>query len=96
MSKRGRPKSKEPIREVQYRLRITPEEHKFLKETSENTGLPISHLIRIGVLAYREQQIYTQMFSSERRVRHSSDRIKELLNNTKKHSEETTDEPKNE
>ena len=94
MGQRGRPKSKEPVREVQYRLRITPEEHKFLKETSKNTGLPISHLIRIGVLAYREQQVCTLMFSSERRVMHSSERIKELLNDSKKNSEEATNEPK--
>lgn len=54
--KRGRPKSSEPIRDVQYRLRITPEEHQFLKELSKRTGYTISKLIREGALSscYRQ------------------------------------------
>jgi len=78
MSKRGRPKSSEPIREVQYRLRITPEEHKFLKDVSEYSGLSISELIRAGALDYRENTLKQNLFYQEER-RAKYNRIKEVL-----------------
>lgn len=67
MSKRVRPMSSEPTHEVQYRLRITPEEHKFLKEFSEQTGITMSQLVRSGILAWRESCMLDQLYSSLRR-----------------------------
>jgi hypothetical protein len=67
MKKRGRPRSSEPTREVQYRLRITPEEHKFLKEFSKSTGITMSQLVRDGVLSWRESLMLDQLYSPPRR-----------------------------
>lgn len=78
MSKRGRPKSSEPIRKLQYRLRITPEEHKFLKEVSEYSGLSMSELIRAGVLDYRENTLKQNLFRREDKLE-TYNRIKEVL-----------------
>ena len=90
MGQRGRPKSKEPIREVQYRLRITPEEHKFLKEVSEYSGLSMSELIRAGVLDYRENTLKQNLFRKEDR-REKYVRMREVLSRCSDKSHDNSD-----
>ncbi|MBR1763644.1 MAG: hypothetical protein IJ731_09840 [Eubacterium sp.] len=56
-NRRGRPKSSEPIHEVQYRLRLTPDEHRFLKALSKEYNISMSDLIRVGALYFRDRAI---------------------------------------